>query len=73
MNQIGSAASEILGYNHTHTSYYFQIRNINTSPEADVIKSLVVNTIGLVSILNQLMHRQGGVVGFHHSVRYLDR
>ena len=60
-------------YTDTNTFYYFQIRNINTSPEADVIKSLVVNTIGLVSILNQLMHRQGGVVGFHHSVRYLDR
>ena len=41
------------------------------SSEADVIKSLVINTVGLVSVFNQLMYGQCGVVGFHNSVRDL--
>ena len=41
--------------------------------EADVIESLVVNAECLVSILNQLMNRKGGVVRFHDSVRDLWR
>merc|ERR1719461_1113308 len=39
--------------------------------EADVIESLVVNTIGLISVLNQLVNREGGVVGLYHGVRNL--
>merc|ERR1719166_419959 len=39
--------------------------------EADVIESLVVNTIGLISVLNQLVNREGGVVWLHHGVRNL--
>ena len=38
--------------------------------EADVVQGLVVNAVGLVSVLNQLMHGEGGVVGFHDSVRH---
>merc|ERR1711976_551217 len=39
--------------------------------EADVVQGLIVNTVGLVSVLNQLMDRRGGIVGLHHSVRHL--
>merc|ERR1719461_1158249 len=39
--------------------------------EADVIESLVVNTIGLISVLNQLVNREGGVVWLYHGVRNL--
>ena len=39
--------------------------------EADVIESLVVNTVGLICVLHQLMDRQGGIVWLHHSVRHL--
>ena len=39
--------------------------------EADVIQSLVVDAVGLVCILNELMDGQGGVVWFHNGVRYL--
>ena len=40
-------------------------------PEADVVEGLVVNTVGLVSILDQLVDREGGVVRLHHSVGHL--
>ena len=39
--------------------------------EADVIQSLIINTVGLICVLHQLMDRQGGIVWLHHSVRYL--
>ena len=41
------------------------------SSEADVIESLVINAVGLVSVFNQLMYGQCGVVGFHNCVRDL--
>ena len=39
--------------------------------EADIIKSLIVNAEGLISIFHKLMNRQGGIVGFNNCVRYL--
>ena len=42
-------------------------------PEADVVESLIVNTVGLVRVLHQLMDRQGGVVRLHHGVGHLQR
>ena len=39
--------------------------------EADVVQSLVVDAVGLVGVLHQLMHRQGGVVWLHNGVRHL--
>merc|ERR1712170_161379 len=39
--------------------------------EADIVQGLIVNAVGLVSVLNQLMDRQGGIVGPHHGVRHL--
>ena len=39
-----------------------------TRPEADVVERLVVDTEGLVSVLDQLVDGEGGVVGFHHGV-----
>merc|ERR1719438_267582 len=39
--------------------------------EADGIESLVVNTIGLISVLDQLVNREGGVVWLYHGVRNL--
>ena len=41
------------------------------SPEADVVESLVVDAEGLVGILNQLMHGQGGIVRLNNGVRNL--
>ena len=39
--------------------------------EADVVESLVVDAVGLVSVLHQLVDGQGGVVGLHHGVGHL--
>ena len=39
------------------------------STEANVIKSLIVDTESLVSILNQLMNRQSSIVRFYDGVR----
>ncbi|TRY63449.1 hypothetical protein TCAL_16600 [Tigriopus californicus] len=39
--------------------------------EADVVQSLVIDTKGLVGILDELMYGKGGIVGFHHGVRHL--
>ena len=39
--------------------------------EADVVESLVVDTISLVGVLHQLVDGQGGVVGLHHGVGHL--
>ena len=43
------------------------------SPEANVIEGLVVDAIGLVRVLDQLMDGEGGVVGLDHGVRHLGR
>ena len=40
-------------------------------PEADVVQSLVVDTVGLVGVLNELVDRQSGVIRLHNGVRYL--
>ena len=42
------------------------------SAEADVVQSLIVNAERLVSVLNELMHGEGGVVRLHHRVRHLN-
>ena len=39
--------------------------------EADIVESLVVDTVGLVGVLNELVDRQGGVVGLDNGVGYL--
>ena len=36
--------------------------------EADVVEGFIVDAVRLISVLHQLMHRQGGVVGLHNSV-----
>jgi len=36
--------------------------------EADVIEGLIVNTVGLVCVLDELMDGEGGVVGFQNGV-----
>ncbi len=41
--------------------------------EADVVQGLVVNAVGLVRVLHQLVDGEGGVVGLHHGVRHLGR
>lgn len=41
--------------------------------EADVVESLVVDTEGLVRVLNKLVDREGGVVGLNDSVGDLGR
>lgn len=33
-------------------------------------EGLVINTVGLISILYQLLERKGGTVGLNHSVRH---
>lgn len=40
-------------------------------PEADVVKRLVVNDVGHVCVLYQLMYGQGGVVRFYYNIRDL--
>ncbi len=42
-------------------------------PEADVVKSLVVDTERLVRVLHQLVHRQGAVVRLHDGIGNLRR
>lgn len=42
------------------------------SAEADVVEGLVVNAVGLICVLHQLMDRQGGVVGLNHGVRHFE-
>ena len=41
--------------------------------EADIVESLVVDTVGLVGVLDELVDRQGSVVGLHHGVRDLKK
>ena len=40
-------------------------------PEADVVKGLVVDTVGLIGVLDQLVDGEGGVVWLHHGVGHL--
>ena len=40
--------------------------------EADVVESLVVNVVCLISVLHQLVDGEGGVVGLHHGVGHLN-
>ena len=42
-------------------------------PEADIVESLVVDGVGLVGVLHQLVHGQGRVVRLHHRVRHLNK
>ena len=39
--------------------------------EADIVQSLIINTVGLVCVLDQLMDGQSGIVGLNHSVGHL--
>lgn len=41
--------------------------------EANVVESLVIDTVRFVGVLDQLVNREGGVVGFDDGVRYLNR
>jgi hypothetical protein len=41
--------------------------------EADVVQGLVVNAVGLVRVLHQLVDGEGGVVGLYHGVGHLGR
>ena len=43
------------------------------SSEADIVKGLVVDDHALVGVFDQLMHRQGGVVGLNDRVGHLGR
>jgi hypothetical protein len=36
--------------------------------EANVVQSLVIDAVGLVGVLDQLMHGQGGVVGLDNGI-----
>lgn len=38
------------------------------SSEANVVQGLVVDTIGLIGILDQLVDREGGIVGFYNGI-----
>ena len=39
--------------------------------ETDVVESLVINAVGLIRILHQLMNAQCGIVRLNHCIRYL--
>merc|ERR1711970_1136483 len=41
--------------------------------EADVVEGFVIDAVGLVGVLNELMDGEGGVVGFDNGIRYLWR
>ena len=51
-------------YTYVHISIYL--------PEADIVEGLVVDAVGFVGVLHQLVHRQGRVVWLHHSVGNLN-
>lgn len=40
-------------------------------PEADIVESLVVDTERFIGVLDELVHRKGGVVWLDHSIRNL--
>ena len=64
---MGELNLRVLGDTYSLDSH----RRILILPEADVVKSLIVNAEALVSILHQLVDRESGVVGLHHGVRHL--
>ena len=39
--------------------------------EADVVQGLIINAVGLICVLNQLVDGEGGIVRLHHCVRHL--
>ena len=39
--------------------------------EADVVERFVVDAVGLVGVLHQLVYGEGGVVGLQHCIRHL--
>ena len=41
--------------------------------EANIVQGLVIDTVGLVGVLDELVHGKGGVVGLHHGVGHLGR
>ncbi len=41
--------------------------------EADIVERLVIDAVGFIGVLHQLMHGQGGVVGLHNGVGHLGR
>ncbi len=41
------------------------------SSKADVVQGLVVDAVGLVGVLDKLVHGKGGVVGLDHGVGHL--
>ena len=47
------------------------VYNDKVLPEADVVEGLVVDAIGLVGVLNQLVNGQGRVVRLNNCVRHL--
>ena len=40
------------------------------SPKADIVEGFVVDAVRLVRVFNQLMNRQGGIIGFNDGVRH---
>lgn len=40
-------------------------------PEADVVESFIVNAVGFIRVLHQLVHRECGIVGLNNCVGYL--
>ena len=42
-------------------------------PEADVVESFVVDAVGFIGVLHQLVDGEGGVVGLDNGVRHLGR
>ena len=43
------------------------------TPEADIVQGLVVDGVSFVSVLHQLVHREGGIVRLHNGVRNLQK
>ena len=41
--------------------------------EANVVQGLVINAVGFIRVLNQLMYGKGGIVRLHNGIRYLSR
>eukprot|EP00043_Microstomoeca_roanoka_P004868 m.52369 g.52369 ORF g.52369 m.52369 type:complete len:506 (-) comp12695_c0_seq1:22-1539(-) len=39
--------------------------------EADIVQGFVINAVSLISVLDELVHREGGVVGLNDCVRHL--
>ena len=41
--------------------------------EADVVQGFIVDAERLIRVLNQLVHRESGIVRLYNSVGYLDK